>query len=100
MNTKQNPQAMNDLLHKRASNKDVFNRFLIQITETTSIGSNPTPLNQVIPSVDFVLNSQPNETLQFLRNVETPDLWEKIITNRLQMLRNDQLIGFFCRDHA
>ena len=79
MDIKHTFQAMNHLLHKGVANNNMVNNFSFYFAETTSVRADPTPLMQVIPSIDFPINSQPNEALQFLRYIESPNLLEKTI---------------------
>ena len=99
MDIKHTSQAVNDLLHKGADNKDVVNSFNFNFVETTSVRADPTPLVQVIPSIDFPINSQSDEALQFLRYIESPNPWENTIFYQRQMLRHYELVSFFGRDH-
>ena len=79
MDIKHTSQAVYDLFHKGAANKNVINSFSLVFTETTSIRANPTPLVQVIPGFYFPINNQPSKALQFLWDVEAPNHWENTI---------------------
>ena len=79
MDIKHTSQAMNDLFHKGAANKNMINCFSLNFTKTTSVRAEPTPLVQVIPSAYFPINSQPSKAFQFLWDVEAPNHREDTI---------------------
>ena len=95
MDIKHTSQAVNDLFHKGAANKNVVNSFSFDFAKTTSVRANPTPLVQVIPSIYFPIDSQPNKALQFLWYIEAPNPQEKPILYQRQVLRYYELVIFF-----
>ena len=65
-------EDVDSLMSKGTFNKEVLDYFSFAFAETAHVGSIPTLFNKVIPSIYFIFNNNPNETLYFLRNVKMP----------------------------
>ena len=74
INTISTAKDSDGFLNNDALNKKVIDCFSFSHTEDAPIGTTPTLLNHIIPSIYFIFYIHPNKTFYFLGNFKVPKL--------------------------